>query len=248
MSSISDYNDLLEQIQSISSENTLAPTMPIDVYVQEAENLYHWCNDDKARLVAAGLDWSFVTNLPARAGACREAQSRWIKERKTHQQAEQEWNKKSPEAFNLRDNLTHAFRYAFRSKGDLLSRIADIEQGDTNSDMVQDLNDLSVLGKANVDLLKAIGFDLSLLDTSASVSYEMGDLLGATNGEREKDNEAMVIRDKAYTLLKMAIDEIRECGKYVFWRTPEMLDGYSSDFWKKRNIIKEKVVAPKAEV
>lgn len=240
MSSTSDYNDLLPQIKEITAENTLYPTMPVDVYVQEAENLYHWCLGDKAALIVAGLDWNYVTSLPAHAGACREAQSLWIKERKTRQLAEQEWKKKSPEAFNLRDQLIHAFRYAFRSKDDLLARVADIEQGDTNSDMVQDLNDLSVLGKANINLLTSIGLDPVILETASSMSDEMGDLLGATNGERQKDNDAMVIRDKAFTLLKNSMDEILECGKYVFWRNPERLDGYVSQFFKRRNTTKEK--------
>ena len=45
----------------------------------------------------------------------------------------------------------------------------------------------------------------------------------------------MMIRDKAYTLLKWAVDEIRECGRFVFWRTPERLKGYSSPYWQARN-------------
>ena len=247
MSTTTDYNDLSAQIQAITPENTSAPTIPVDVYVQEAENLYHWCLDDKAALAAAGLDWSYVTNLPSRAGACRESQSLWIKERNTRQQAEQEWKQKSPEAFNLRDRLTHTFRYAFRNHDDLLARVTDIEQGNTNSDMVQDLNDLSVLGKANLDLLKSIGFDPTILDNAALLSDQMGDLLGATNGERQKDSEAMVIRDKAFTFLKQAVDEIRDCGKYVFWHNSDRLDGYTSEYWKRRNTPKAKETAAKAE-
>lgn len=248
MSSTSDYNDLLVQIQALKPEETYAPTVPIGIYVQEAENLYHWALDDKAALIAAGLNWNYVTKLPALAGACREAQSLWIKERNTRQQAEQEWKKKSPGAFQLRDQLIHSFRYAFRSKDDLLSRIADIEQGDTNADMVQDLNDLSVLGKANLELLNAVGFDPVILDAAALMSDQMGDLLGATNGERQKDSDIMIIRDKAFTLLKSSMDEIRECGKYVFWRNPDRYDGYISDYWKRKHstTAKATVVKPKA--
>ncbi len=247
MSSTSDYNDLLVQIQALKLEETSAPTMPIGIYVQEAENLYHWALEDKAALIFVGLNWDFVTKLPALAGACREAQSLWIKERNTRQQAEQDWKKKSPEAFQLRDQLIHSFRYAFRRNDDLLSRIADIEQGDTNADMVQDLNDLSVLGKANLVLLNAISFDPVLLDSAALMSDQMGDLLGATNGERQKDNETMVIRDKAFTLLKSYMDEIRECGKFVFWRNPDRYDGYISDYWKRKHSIPVKVPHVKPE-
>lgn len=243
MSSTTDYNELLPQIQAITPDKTVTPTMPVDVYVQEAENLYHWSLDDQVALAAAGLAPDLITKLPVRAGACREAQSLWIKERNTRQQAEQDWKDHSPEAFDLRDQLLHAFRYAFRNEVGLLARVEEIAQGDTNADMVQDLNDLSVLGKANADLLVTIGFDLLQLDTAATMSDQMGDLLGATNGERQRDSEAMIIRDKAFTYLKLAVDEISQCGKYVFWRNPDRLDGYTSDYWKRRNSVKEKAPA-----
>jgi len=246
MSSNTDYIELLDVIQAIIPEKTITPTMPVDVFVQEAEDLYHWCQDDKVALTHAGLDWANVDNLPARAGACREAQSRWNKERNTRQQDEQAWKDKSPLAFDLRDQLLHSFRYAFRNDEELLARVEDIAQGDSNSDMVQDLNDLSVLGKANLDLLAAIGFDAALLDEAALKSDEMGDLLGATNGERKKDSDAMMIRDQAFTYLKAPMDEIRNCGKYVFWKNPDRLDGYVSNYWQHRNAVTVKET-PKVE-
>jgi len=246
MSSNSDYLELLDEIQAIVPEKTIIPTMPVDVFVQEAEDLYHWCQDDQVALTRAGLDWMNVDRLPVRAGACRESQSRWIKERNTRQQDEQAWKEQSPLAFELRDRLLHSFRYAFRNDEGLLSRVEDIALGDSNADMVQDLNDLSVLGKANLDLLAAIGFDAALLDEAALTSDQMGDLLGATNGERKKDSEAMNIRDKAFTHLKAPMDEIRNCGKYVFWKNPDRLEGYISAYFKRKNIQTENV-EPKVE-
>jgi hypothetical protein len=241
MSTTTDYNELLPAITTINPADVLTPNMPIDVFVQEAENLYHWCKDDHQQLIPTGLNWNLVITLPARSGACREAQSLWIKERNTRQQAEQDWKEQAPAAFDLRDQLIHTFRFAFRRNEGLIARVDEIAQGDTNSDMVQDLNDLSVLGKANVDLLTAINFDLGRLDTAANLADHMGDLLGATNGERKTDSEAMAIRDRAYTYLKQAVDEIRECGKFVFWRTPDRMKGYMSDHWRKINQEKASV-------
>jgi len=191
-------------------------------------------------LTKVGLDWNLVLSLPPRSGACRESQSIWIKERNTRQEAEQEWKDQAPAAFGLRDQLIHDFRFAFRKFDGLLARVEEIAQGDTNSDMVQDLNDLAVLGKSNTDLLAAINFDLTLLDLAADLSDRMGDLLGATNGERKKDSEAMLIRDKAFTYLKQAVDEIRECGKFAFWHTPDRLKGYNSDYWKQQKVATAK--------
>ena len=234
MSSTTDYTELLPVISAINPTDVLTPNIPIDVFVQEAENLFHWCSDDEGELTRVGLDWTLVTTLPVRAGACREAQSLWNKERNTRQEAEQAWKDEAPAAFGLRDQLIHTFRFAYRKFDGLLSRVDEIAQGDTNADMVQDLNDLSVLGKANSEPLVIINFDMPLLDTAADVSDRMGDLLGATNGERKEVSEAMLIRDKAFTYLKQAVDEIRECGKFAFWRTPDRLKGYNSDYWKQQ--------------
>lgn len=243
MSSTTDYNDLLPALLAIRPEKVVIPTMPVEVFVQEAENLVHWCPDDQEALTKAGLNWNFVTDLPARAGACRESQSRWIKERNIRQEAEQQWKDESPVAFDLRDQLIHDFRYAFRKDEGLLSRLDEIAEGNTSSDMVQDLNDLAVLGNANLDLLALVSFDVTLLATAAATSDRMGDLLGATNGERKMDSEAMNIRDRAYTYLKEAMDEIRECGKYVFWRNADRQKGYISEFWKNKNAAKAKETA-----
>ena len=139
--------------------------------------------------------------------------------------------------------MLHTLRYAFRNDEGLLSRVEDIALGDSNADMVQDLNDLSVLGKANLDLLTPISFDAALLDEAALTSNQMGDLLGATNGERKKDCEAMLIRDKAFTYLKAPMDEIRNCGKYVFWKNPDRFEGYISAYFKRKNVQTEKVEA-----
>jgi len=243
MPSSADFNELLPVIQAISPETVVTPTVPVDVFVQEAENLAHWCIGDQADLVNASLDWDLVTSLPVRAGACRESQSIWIKERNMSQEAELLWKAEAPAAFGLRDQLLHTFRYAFRKDAGLLARLDEIALGDSNADMVQDLNDLSILGKAHLDLLVPINFSPDALDGAAATADRMADLLGATNGERKEVSQAMIIRDKAYTYLKLAVDEIRECGKFVFWRNPDRLKGYVSDYWKSKNAVKENAAA-----
>ena len=244
MPSTEDYTSCLADIQAIKSETIQVPNMPIDVFVQEAENLYHWCLPDRVALTGAGLAAELIDQLPVRAGACREAQSLWVNERNTRQEAEQQWKDEAPAAFDLRDHLIHAFRYAFRNQPTLLAHVDQIAQGDTNADMVQDLNDLAQLGKANIELVTVVGVAAEMPDQAAATSDRMGDLLGAVNGERETDSAAMIIRDKAYTYLKQADDEIRNCGKYVFWRSPDRLKGYNSDYWKQKRSASPKDETP----
>jgi hypothetical protein len=235
MSSAEDYQAKIAAIQAIADDQVKSPTMPVDVFLQEVENTYQWVQDDKDKLVAAGLDWTMVDDLPLRAGALREAQSLWYKVRFAREEAQKEWNEKSPDAYDLRDTLLHTFRYAFRNQADLSSRINAIADGSGHADMIQDLNDLSLLGKDHTELLTAVGFDLTLLDTAASLSEELSSLYSEVSTGKNEENTERVIRDKAYIYVKQALDEVRACGQYVFWRDDARLKGYASQYFKKRS-------------
>jgi hypothetical protein len=233
MSNQSDYAAKLEAAKNLNADDVQVPYIPVGIYAQEAEDLYHWCKDDLAQLTNAGLSEEVINNLPVCTGALREAQSIWMKEQQTRKEAEQKWVDESPVAFDFRDQLVHSFRYAFRKSSDLLNRVDAISEGASNADMVQDLNDLAILGKANTELLQQIGFDLQLLDKAAEQSDYLADLLGQANGDRKSENESKEIRDRMYTLLKYVVDEIRDCGKYVFWQNENRLKGYSSVYMRR---------------
>lgn len=68
---------------------------------------------------------------------------------------------------------------------------------------------------------------------AASKSDMLADLLGKANGDRLGVNESKDLRNRMYTLLKKSVDEIRNCGKYVFWRIKDRLKGYSSRYQRK---------------
>ena len=118
-----DFNAKLKEITAIRDEDVKKPNMPVGEAVQEAENVVAWSKDDKAILTKVGLDWLLVEDLPIRAGACRYAQSIWARESQSREEAQKEWNAKSPDAFDLRDELVHHFLFAFRKEPDLPGRV-----------------------------------------------------------------------------------------------------------------------------
>ena len=124
-----DYENKLAAIQAVSEADVATPNIPISVAVQEAENLYYWCQPDKDKLVAAGLNWELVDDLPARAAACRYAQSVWNKDHQSVEDAQKEWKEKSPAAFDLRDELLHHFFFAYRNAPDVYSKVNTIAEG-----------------------------------------------------------------------------------------------------------------------
>ena len=70
-----DYESKIETIKAIPEDQMKSPNMPVDVYLQEAENQFTWAQEDKDELTGAGLDWRFVEELPVRAGTLREAEN-----------------------------------------------------------------------------------------------------------------------------------------------------------------------------
>lgn len=235
MANIDDYNAKIGEISAIPDKEVSEPGIPVDVFLQEAENLHKWSLMDAVALSAVGITPEMINNLSVGAGALREAQSVWFKDRNSQIEAQRKWAEQSPLAFELRDELVHAFRYAFRNDSALAARVAEIAEGGSNSDMIQDLNDLSVLGKNNGAPLQAIGFDMGKLDGAAETSNNMAELLAAANGDKSLQNETKMIRDKAFTYLKKQVDEIRAAGKYVFWKNEKRLKGYRSEFLRQKN-------------
>jgi len=234
MSNNEDYLAKLEAIKAIADEDTLVPNLPMDVYLQANENLYHWALDDAEQLAVVGITQAMLNDLTVRNGACREAQSFWNKDYNSQQEAQKQWNEESPAAYELRDELLHTLRYAFRNDEALMNRVRAIAEGDGHADMIQDLNDLAVLGKENTEVLSALNFNTDTLDTAAALSDQMANLLAEANGDKAIQNESKVIRDKAYTHVKVLADEIREAGKYLFWRNKNRYKGYTLEYWQRK--------------
>jgi len=230
----------LVNIKAITSEKTQAPSLPVNVFLQEAEDTFHWTSEDMPLLATIGMNEEKRVDLNVRTGACREAQSLWNKDHRSTKDAEKQWLSLSSIAYDLRDELIHKFRFAFRSNPQLVGRVSEIAKGTGHADMIQDLNDLAVLGKENQDMLTPINFDLSILDTAAETSANCADVLAIANGSKQKGNESKVLRDKAYTYLKQLVDEFRAAGKYLFWKNPDRLVGYSSDYWRSKKTSSKK--------
>ncbi len=234
MSNKEAYEKKLVEITAIADDQVKTPSsIPVDAYVQEAENLYDWCQDDQEALTAKGLNWELVDDIPLRAGALSRAESLWFKERFTREEAEKLWKEKAPSVYKLRDDLIKDFRFAYRKYDDLTGKVRAITEGTSHADMIQDLNDLVALGEANSEPLAAINFDMSLLDQSDKTADEMASLLAAATGERIDYSESKKIRDKAYTHLKEAVDEVYAFGQYVFRDNDERLKGYRSNYLRR---------------
>ena len=234
MSNVEEYNMKLEVITAIPDDQIKTPNqIPVEIYIQEAESLFSWCQEDKDELTVSGLDWTLVEDLPTRCGALREAESKWGKERFTREEAEKLWLREAPKGYDLRNVIAHHFYYAFQHDQSLIDKVNYFLEGSTHAGMIQCLNDFSVLGRDNQELLTNIGFDLTLLDLAAQKADELAPIYGAATRDREDYHAVKKIRDQAFTHVKEVVDLIRKCGKFVFWRNPVRLKGYRSNYLRR---------------
>ena len=240
MSNLEDYNKKIEDIKTITDDQIKTPhNVPVGIYIQESEDLYCWCRDDKEELVAKGLDWKVVEDLPVRSGALAVAESNWYFKQSQRRVSAKTWFQEAPKGYDLRNELVHHFRYAFRDDSSLILMVNEISKRVTRKGMIKGLRDLSLLGKTNRDLLTKIGFDLTLLDMAWIKADELDAKYKAGSWDREDYREVKKIRYQAFTHLKEAVDYIREYSRYVFWRNAYRLKGYRSNYLRRislRNI------------
>ncbi len=234
MGNSADFEIHRERITAFPAEKIVKSSIPIAIYFTEAEALAIVSDTDRPQLTMTGLADELIDGLPSLIGAARECQSIWTVNRFGKEEVQKQWDTLLPQAYELRDEILHCFRYAFRKDEHLLGRVSAIAEGSGSSDLIQDLNDVAVLGRDQLALLQAIKYDEAKLVQAAALSDEMGSLL-AVKGSSTDRNECRLMRDKAFSLLKESIDELYACGQYLFHKDEDHKKCYSSAYERERN-------------
>ncbi len=234
MSNLSDYNKHKELVRKLPIEQIKKINIPLDVYIQEVENLAVWAMDDIKPLKTLNYTRERIIHIQEIAGVCRHAQSLWKKEIISKSESRKTWKIESSKGYELRDELLRKLRFAFRTKTDLLKFVDTISIGTSNSDMIQDLSNLAAFGNDHIDIITPI-VKQQQLNIAEELSDTLASVLAKANADKKNRSITKTIRDKAFTVLKTETDELRENGKFLFSRNKERLSGYLSTFWSVAN-------------
>ncbi|MCP4214810.1 MAG: hypothetical protein GY765_09135 [bacterium] len=223
-----DIKTKLAEVAAISNKYTAAPNhVPVGVYIQEAKSLYLWSVQDKEALQGAGLSGELLEDIPLRVEALSETQAA-LDAVKTKNTTTEAWKALYADAMEFRSELIVVFAYAFRSNIESLEVLREVKKKTSQAEIIQSFMDLSALGECSLELLEAVEFDTSLLDRAASLNQELRDSLSYKLAGMTKLTGAKEDRNKAYTHLKEAVDEVRAAGKFVFRKDDTRLPGYRS--------------------
>ena len=222
------YYQLEERIKEIKEKDIKKPTMPIDSYTNEANSLSNIAKEDKDQLISAGLDPVYIDNLEVRAGALRFAETKWRTTYKEYSDKKNLWVERSIEAKYIRKKILHYLRFIAYDDASLKSKINLVVDGKGNDDLVQDLSDLYLLATNNEERLLKVGYNKDTTEQCGALSDELSDILARINGN--ENSETILMRNRAYTYLKVAVDEVRRYGKFVFWEDENRRSEYASDY------------------
>jgi hypothetical protein len=215
--SLDDLMEARPVFEKFPEQKIVATGMPLRHYAQEAVMAYHRFVKDKDALITGGMDFSIVEKLEVNIGASRQLASEASTTTLPSSSKQKEWEIAKEEAELLAYDIKEATLYAFRSRVDLTAKIHFIyNEGGSNADQIQDLNDLAVIGKANRELMEAVGYDMANFDRAAELSKIMAELLALATLDKSTSPALRILRDKAFTVVKTTIDELNLLARFVF--------------------------------
>ena len=225
MSTNKNSTSTKKAVTSITREELTALGVPVNDTIQEGQNLHNWAKHDQPQLCAAGLDIEKIDELAKAADFLRCAEGVWYNTKSI-----QTGNAEISEAMEFSNKLIHDYLYAYRDNATVLSAVRELAEASSNADRIQSLQNCREIGLEHPEELQAINFDMKLLDKAAAIADSVAERIGETKAD---DVEEKFLRDQAYTYLTRLISEVRECGKYVFYRDPARYKGYISHYHKR---------------
>jgi hypothetical protein len=210
---------------AIPDEEVMYCNIPIEVATAEATQLVIVVTEDREMLIGAGIEPIFVDTLESRSLAFTYAAAKYQAMTASDQSATKKWKELAPKGYELQRYLTRNLGFAYRKDKELTQAVAKIREGRGNQDMVLDLLALSILAEENPEpLAKMPIFDAAKPAEAKAMHTTLSNLLARSTIDPKEVAQAKKELDRAYTYYKLAADEVKEHGQFIF----EGTDRYQS--------------------
>lgn len=231
-----DLKVTLAELKNIAFDQLKTCRIPVGIYLHEADRLYTRLLLDVSQLTQAGMLELMATELWHRKELLRNAELVWQEHANQRQAAMQGWKTAAQEMHAFYTDLLHQMTFAYREDEELLMRLSTLKRKQSHAQVIQGLSNLYVLGKARQEPLTAIGFDMGRLDQAAAMADRLAGVYATANVYRRCENDEKVTRDKAFTLLKEVVDEVRHYGRFVFRNQPGKARAYASQYRREQKL------------
>ncbi|MBS2212777.1 hypothetical protein KEM09_15260 [Carboxylicivirga mesophila] len=227
---------IIEQWQpilaSIPREDIKKPKIPVKHLCVEAEALAVTCLKDKEQLVKAGLNWQHAMDLKPLSELLRHYQSQWQSTRGQSPQTKQ-WLAMKQEAIALKKELLRHYYYAFHHHPAILKQLKPISHSNKNNQLNIHLLELANIADKHGTVLSGINFDTNQSTRARELANQLAEHLAKNHNASPSGKDALLWRNRTYTLLYNKMTGIRTCGKYAFYHNSRKRKLYMSSYFAK---------------
>lgn len=231
-----------DTIDSVPLESALQPSMPIRAFLGITEICIERAERNKEALAKAKFDIKKLDDLRTLAGALRETHSAWSDVQFDSPETSLLWKAKQAEGEEVRFELVEAFLLAFHDDETIMAKIAAINEGASNADQIQDINELVYTARNNIDVLeRETEITRAFLDKASELAGELGAIYAKAVVDRSELPETRITRDRNYTLMYNIIKDIERRGQYAFRNDDRKAAQFSFSY---KPVARKKKAAP----
>ncbi|MCT4614021.1 MAG: hypothetical protein N4A49_03990 [Marinifilaceae bacterium] len=230
MVNINYYQQILEELLQIPDEEVTLPDTPLDLIIQEAEDLHFDAKKDIIELQKAGLNINIVNELPNRINALEIASSKCEYKFRNIDELTEKWQSLAETTYIYRAQLIEYYQDLFLGNTDYINKLEKFRFKENIGNLANDILSLYQLGIEFSEDNKNIDIDSSLISKSKDYSNSLN-VLSRKCTETKFVNSESDIRDRAFWYLKDAVNNIREAGNIAFKNSEDKVLNYKSEYF-----------------
>lgn len=206
-----------DAILAIDEKNLVYCDVLPEVATSEATALAIAATEDREALIGAGIDPVFVDSLPERAVAFAVAAAEARMAPDAVSEFERRWQNTLAEGYRVRSELLRQLRHAFRNDTSVLSGLSGIMERHRHQDMVVDLLALHIICTEHQGtLMRQPDFDTDTAKAALSLHTALNELMARARIRPKTLQRAQSTFHKAWTYYKLAADEVKIHGQFLF--------------------------------
>lgn len=217
------FSQVKSKIEALDDKLTRAPSMPIKTFIQKAEIQIERAHKMIDALKRVKFNAAILDEIPLFLGALRHLASAWFNIQFDKPETRKIWMEKQEISEEYRFELSAALSLAFHDDDVTMEKLQELNQGGSNADEIQILNDLVYLAQ-NINKEKLLA-ETELTDEkitdAGQLAVELGQIYAKVIVDESTSPEIRIQRDKTFTIIEDAMKEIERRAHYAFRNKPE---------------------------
>jgi hypothetical protein len=216
MATTKQVQKLLDEIRSTRAPVIVDFAIPIRPFFQITATGVELAKRDAKELAKTNYDGAKIDRIESLVELLRVTSAQYNDIKFEQPAQSRKFKQLRQKAESLRGDILAAMDLAFASDQNLLTKSAKIREGDSAPDLIQDLSDIAVIAGKNAELLKAINFDLTVIDTIPDLCTQLSQLLAQSTLDKSARPVEKSDLDRIYDQLEKMLVELNRVGRYTF--------------------------------